>query len=90
MPTLKLENKQYLQNIVKENGLLNLDLFVCETAGKELHIYQSGFNPQYHTIWYFEEKTIGSFQSSMIAKIHSLDKGMYLELYEGRNLSIKN
>ena len=89
MKTLKLENKQYLQNVTKD-GLLICDLFLCETEGKELHIYQSGYNPQYHTIWYIEEKTIGSFNSSIIAKIHCLEKGMYLELYDGKNLSLKN
>jgi len=89
MKTIKLENKQFLQNVTKD-GLLICDLFICETEGKELYIYQSGFNPQYHTIWYIEEKQIGSFNSSMIAKIHCLDKGLCLELYDGKKLSLKN
>lgn len=85
----KLENKQYLQNVTK-NGLLICDLFVCETQGSELNIYQSGYSNQYHTVWYIEEKIIGTCNCKMIAKIHSLDNGMYLELYNNEKLSLKN
>lgn len=81
-----LINKTYVKGLFEEGEVMDADKLVYKKEGYRLNIYQSGFNPAYHTIWYIQEQNISTNQNRMIAKIHRLIKGDYLELYENVEL----
>jgi len=85
----QLIDKTYVKGLFEKGEVMDSSKLTYLKEGFELDIYQMGFNPAYHTMWLIHERKIGTCDTRVIARLHRLEKGDYLELYENVELFLK-